>query len=94
MRQRDVEQLELEKLIFSACKACGVSSLDRRTFECSAARMIICHELRERGFKLQEIAKVIGRGHPAVVNLLKKYDDYSKNDKRFKQIIWKYKSKY
>lgn len=51
------------------------------------ARMILAYILRTYNKEtLQSIGKTINRDHSAVINLIKRFDDYTFTDKRFKKI--------
>jgi chromosomal replication initiation ATPase DnaA len=51
------------------------------------ARMVLVYILRTYNKEtLQSIGKIIDRDHSAVINLIKRFDDYTTTDKRFKKI--------
>ena len=51
------------------------------------ARMVLAYILRTYNKEtLQSIGKIIDRDHSAVINLIKRFDDYTSTDKRFKKI--------
>lgn len=49
--------------------------------------MIKARELRDKGLTLQNIADVLGCTHTTIIYYLRKYEDYTKYDREFREFM-------
>lgn len=82
----------MQQLITKALKVCQVSDLNGRSYKQVCAKSIIYHDLHSRGYSLHSIARMFGKNHASVHNILKKYDDRLRYDNEFRMLVERFNS--
>lgn len=82
----------MKQLITKVLKVCQVSDLNGRSYKQVCAKSIVYHDLHSRGYSLHSIARMFGKNHASVHNILKKYDDRLQYDNEFRMLVDKFNS--
>lgn len=82
----------MQQLITKALKVCQVSDFNGRSYKQVCAKSIVYQHLHSRGYSLHSIARMFGKNHSSVHNILKKYDDRLEYDNEFRMLVERFNS--
>lgn len=84
--------MELSELERRALQACEAQDINSRSYRSVCAKSIVYQDLHSRGYSLHSIARMFGKNHASVHNILKKYDDRLKYDNEFRMLVERFNS--